>query len=70
MCVLMKRSLLVELAIKFTDDFARLLSEDFSKAESAGLCPRSHSKESAGGVVILYSPAGMNKYQEISNNAA
>jgi len=36
MCVLMKRSLLIENAIKFTADFARLLSEDFSKAEAAG----------------------------------
>jgi hypothetical protein len=35
MCVLMKRSLLVELVIKITADVTRLLSKDFSKAETA-----------------------------------
>ena len=36
MCVVMKRSLLLEYVITFSADFARLLSEEFSKAEDAG----------------------------------
>ena len=33
MCVLMRRSLLVELVIKIIADITRLLSKDFSKAK-------------------------------------
>jgi len=35
MCMIMKRSLLLERVITFTDDFARLLSKDFAKAGAA-----------------------------------